>query len=92
MGWLLKSIASGVLLLAMSVSVGLLGVHRFQIVAVVILVASAIVLVAWGSTYLRRFGRSGPLDQDERRAAEAGLRGRGPTMPDLHDEHRRPTR
>jgi hypothetical protein len=83
-----KVIASGVLLLSMGVSVGLLGVHRFQISAVVILVASALVLVAWGVGFVRKFGRSGPLNDKEQEAAEARLRAHARAVPaaDFRDE------
>jgi hypothetical protein len=81
-----------VLLIAMFACIGLLAVHRFQIVAIVVLAASAIVLVAWSKGFWRKFGRNGPLNDEDRRAAAVRLRGRVPRMPDLHDEHRRPTR
>ena len=78
MRWLVKLIASGTLLLAMGVSIGLLGIHRFRVVAIAVLVASAIVLVAWSAGYVRKFSRTGPLDDEERKAAEAEL---GPGVP-----------
>jgi hypothetical protein len=47
-GWLAPFIAGGVLLVAMFACVGLLAIHRFQVVAIVVLVASGIVLAVWG--------------------------------------------
>jgi hypothetical protein len=54
--------------------VGLLAIHRFQVVAIVVLVASGTVLAVWGAGFVRKFGRSGPLNDEERQAAEAELR------------------
>lgn len=88
MRWLVKLIASGMLLLAMGVSIGLLGIHRFRVVAIAVLVTSAIVLVAWGAGYVRKFGRTGPLNAREQEAAEATLRAHARAVPvaDFHDE------
>ena len=78
MGWLVKSIASGVLVLAMLVCIGLLAVNRVRVVDIVVLAASGAVLAVWGAGYVRKFGRAGPLDDEERKAAEAEL---GPGVP-----------
>jgi hypothetical protein len=77
-GGLGKLIASGALLLAMGISIGLLDIHRVQVVAIAVLVAAAIVLVAWRAGHVHKFGRAEPLVDEERKAAEAEL---GPGVP-----------